>query len=158
MVIAEPGWLHAAGQAAGTILLLELGLLLFIMLALMAGLAFGAWWIRKRVVPVVAEYAPKAKQVMTTAQQGSDRVVHGVAEFYGRRQQVETSLRVLLFGNRAATRYHDEELVHAATDLTMMTPMDDSGPRDEQGQVVDGTHFLQEQINSEHPSAISNGH
>ena len=125
MVIAEVGWLHVAGQAAGTILLLELSLALFLMLAVMVGLAFGAWWVRRRVVPVVTEYAPKALQAMTIAQEGSDKVVHGVAEFYGRRQQIGTSVRVLLFGRKAARRYHDEELVQTATDLQMMTDIEE---------------------------------
>jgi hypothetical protein len=128
MVIAsEPGWLRAAGQAAGTILLLELFIALFVLLALMGGLAFGAWWVRHKVVPILQEYTPKAEQAMTVAQQGTEKVVNGVAEFYGRRQQVETSLRVLLFGNKAAERVHEDALAQAAEDLQLMSPAE-AGP------------------------------
>lgn len=132
MVIAEVGWLHAAGQAAGTILLLELGLVLILVAALMVGFAVAAWWLRKHVVPVLDEYAPKAQQAMTVAQQSSDKVVNGVAEFYGRRQQVETSIRVLLFGKAAAQRVHDEALSKAAEELEIMnlpeqTPSPENG-------------------------------
>ena len=128
MVIAsEPGWLHTAGQAAGTILLVELLGVLFIMLALTAGLAFGAWWVRRKTVPILQEYTPKAEQAMTMAQQSTDRVVFGVAEFYGRRQQVETSLRVLLFGRKAAERVREDALAQAAEDLQLMSPPE-AGP------------------------------
>lgn len=123
MVIAsEPAWLHAAGQAAGTILLLELSLALLIVAALMVGFAVAAWWLRTKVVPVVREHAPQALRAMQVAQQGSDRVVGGVAEFYGRRQQAETTLRVLLFGRQAAKRVREESRLQAAEDLQMMTP------------------------------------
>ncbi len=127
MVIAsEPGWLHAAGQAAGTILLLELGLALFIVAALMVGFAVAAWWLRTHVVPVVREHAPQALHAMQVAQQSSDRVVGGVAEFYGRRQQAETAVRVLLFGRKAAERVREESLVQAAEDLQMMAPPEEA--------------------------------
>ena len=128
MVIAsEPGWLHTAGQAAGTILLLELLVVLFVVLALTCGLAFGMWWVRRKVVPVLQEYAPRAGQAMVVAQQGSEKVVTGVAEFYGRRQQVQTSLRVLLFGRGAAERVREDALAQAAEDLQLMSPPE-AGP------------------------------
>lgn len=127
VITSEPSWLNTAGQIAGTILLLELLVVMIIMLALMVGLAVGAWWIRRKVVPVLREYAPKAGQAMAVAQQSSDRVVTGVAEFYGRRQQVETSLRVLLFGRSAAERVHEDSLAQAAEDLQLMSPPE-AGP------------------------------
>lgn len=126
-IASEPGWLHTAGQAAGTILLVELGIVLLVVLALMGGLAFGAWWTRRKVVPILQEYTPMAEQAMTVAQQGTDRVVNGVAEFYGRRQQVETSLRVLLFGRGAAERVREDALAQAAEDLQLMSPPE-AGP------------------------------
>ena len=133
MVIAsEPGWLHAAGQAAGTILLLELGLALFIILALMLVLAVSAWWVKGKVVPVLREYAPKAEKIMSTTQYGTDRVVRGIAEFYGRRQQIETGLRVLLFGKRAAEQVRENALAKATADLDMMTPTQE-GPAPDDG-------------------------
>lgn len=122
MVIAsEPGWLRAAGQAAGTILLLELGLVLIIVAALAVGFAVAAWWLRKHVSPILGQYLPKAEQAMTVAQHSSERVVQGVAEFYGRRQQIRTGVRVLLFGRQAAQRVHDTELNRVASDLQLMT-------------------------------------
>jgi hypothetical protein len=128
MVIAttEPGWLHTAAQAAGTLLLLELFVALFIILVLMAVLAAAAWWIKGKLVPVLRQYAPRAEQVMSTTLQGTDRIVQSVAEFYGRRQQIETSIRVLLFGSGAAKRVHENALVQATTDLDLMSPAPES--------------------------------
>lgn len=129
VIASEPGWLRAAGQAAGTILLLELGLVLIIVAALMVGFAFAAWWLRKHVSPILGQYAPKAEQAMTTAQKSSERVVQGVAEFYGRRQQIRTSIRVLLFGREAAQQVHDTELNQVASDLQLMSaPEETPGP------------------------------
>ena len=133
MVIAsEPGWLHAAGQAAGTILLVELGFVLLIMLAFTVGVLVVAWWLRSHIVPVLREVTPRAETAMTTARQGTDKVVRGVAEFYGRRQQVETGLRVLLFGKSAAERVEEEARIHAAADLALMSP-EMTGPSPENG-------------------------
>jgi hypothetical protein len=58
---------------------------------------------------------------MSAAQHSSERVVQGVAEFYGRRQQIRTGVRVLLFGRQAAQRVHDTELNRVASDLQLMT-------------------------------------
>lgn len=134
MVIAvtEPAWLHTAGQAAGTVLLLELFVALFIILVLMVVLAVGVTWVKSKIVPPLREYAPRAEQIMTTTQNGTDRVVHGVAEFYGRRQQIETGIRVLLFGRGAARRVHEDALVQASNDLELMTPAQE-GPGPENG-------------------------
>ena len=132
IAITEPDWMHTAGQAAGTVLLLELFVALFVILVLMAVLAFSVWWAKSKVVPVLREYAPRAAQVMTTTQHGTDRVVQGVAEFFGRRQQVETSIRVLLFGRGAAQRVRENALVQASTDLELMAPAEE-GPGPENG-------------------------
>lgn len=157
MVIAEPTWLQVAGQIAGTILLLELGLVLLVMLALTAVLAYGMWWVRQQVVPVLNEYAPKALEVMTTAQKGSDRVVNGVAEFYGRRQQFETSLRVLLFGRNAAKRVHDESLVQAAADLDLMSsPEETPGP--ENGFTPPARPAIVERTGERAANVVERGH
>jgi hypothetical protein len=121
MVIAEPGWLHTAGQIAGTLLLLELGLVLVVLAALMIVLVVGVVWLRQHVVPVLDEYAPKALEAMAVARNSSEKVVNGVAEFYGRRQQIETGLRVLLFGRQAARGVHDTSLAKASADLDLMS-------------------------------------
>lgn len=129
VIASEPGWLRAAGQAAGAILLVELGLVLIIVAALTLGIAFAMWWLRKHVSPILSEYTPKAEQAMSVAQKSSERVVQGVAEFYGRRQQIRTSIRVLLFGRAAAQRVHDTDLNHVASDLQLMSiPEETPGP------------------------------
>ena len=71
MVIAEPEWLHTAGQIAGTLLLLELGLVLVVLAALMIVLVVAAVWLRQHVVPVLDEYAPKALEAMAIARNSS---------------------------------------------------------------------------------------
>lgn len=129
VIASEPGWLRTVGQASGTILLVELGLVLIIVAALTVGIAFAMWWLRKHVSPILSEYTPKAEQAMTTAQKSSERVVQGIAEFYGRRQQIRTSIRVLLFGREAAQRVHDAELTQVASDLQLMSiPEEMPGP------------------------------
>jgi hypothetical protein len=130
MVIAsEPEWLHTLGQIAGTVLLIELGFVLLIVAALVVGFAVAAWWVHRRVVPVVSEHAPQALDAMRKAQQGTDRVASGVAEFYGRRQQVETAIRVLLFGRGAAQRVRQDSLARAQNDLQLMNPPEETpGP------------------------------
>ena len=134
MVIAStsPTWLHTLAQIASVLLLLELGLVLIIVCALMVALAIGTRWLHTHVVPILREYRPRAHEAMTVAQQGSDKVVQGVAEFYGRRQQVETSLRVLLFGRKAAERVREEAVIRTASDLQLMSP-DENAPSAENG-------------------------
>lgn len=97
----EPGWLHTLGQIAGTLLLVELGLALFVILVFAAALAFGAWWLRHQALPVLYQYSTLARQALAVATRGTDRVMRGVAEFQGRKSAVETALRVLLFGRSA---------------------------------------------------------
>lgn len=99
---ADPPWLHVIGLIAGTLLVLELLAALFIVLVLAVALAFGMWWVRRKVVPVLGEYSGKVNQVMETAGHSTDRVVQGVAEFHGRTRAVETVVKVLLFGRKGA--------------------------------------------------------
>lgn len=144
MVIAEvtpPTWLQAMGQAAGTILLLELMVALLVVLALVAVLAVSAWYSYTHVVPLMKEVVPPAQRAMALAQKSSDKVVQGVAEFYGRRQQVETGLRVLLFGREAADRYHEDALAQANADLQAMTPIEHApGPENGYTPRLDERH------------------
>jgi hypothetical protein len=134
MVIAStsPTWLHTLAQIASVLLLIELGLVLIIVCVLMIVLAIGTRWLNTHVVPVLREYGPRAHGAMTVAQQSSDKVVQGVAEFYGRRQQVETSLRVLLFGRKAAERVREDAMIQASSDLQLMAP-DENAPSAENG-------------------------
>lgn len=117
MVIAEPGWLHTLGLIAGTLLLLELVLALVIVAALMVGLAVGAHWVHVNVIPPLKEYAPRAEQAMTIAQRGTEKAVQGIAVFFGWRQRIETTVRVLLFGRGAARRVYEEAAIQASSDL-----------------------------------------
>lgn len=133
MVIASesPAWLHTLGQIAGTILVVELSIALLIVAALAVGIAYGIYWLRQRVMPILSENAPRVLNAMNVAQQGSEKVVKGVAEFYGRRQAVQTGLRVLLFGRGAAERVREESAIQVATDLQSMSADEDSiGPED----------------------------
>jgi len=115
-----PGWLDVLGKVAGVLLTLELLFVLIVLLALMAALAFAAHWVHQHVVPVLRENTPKVQRAMQVADKSTDRVVNGIAEFYGRRQAVQTGLRVFLFGKKAARRIHDDSLVQADADLQLI--------------------------------------
>jgi hypothetical protein len=130
---APPAWLDTLGKIAGVILGLELLFVLLIICGLMVGFAYAMGWVHQHVVPLVRENAPKILHAMEVTEQNTDRVVHGVAEFYGRRQAVETGLRVLLFGRKSAKRVHDEALIQAASDLQFMETDVASGPEPENG-------------------------
>jgi hypothetical protein len=130
MVIADaqsPGWLHTLGQIAGTILLVELLLVLVIVAALMVGFAVAAVWAHRHVVPVLREYTPRAQQAMSVAQTSSDKVVRGIAEFYGRRQAVETGVRVLLFGKQVVRHAHEDERIHVAEEMQRISAGEEPG-------------------------------
>jgi hypothetical protein len=117
MVIAEAPWLHTLGQIAGVILVIELSLALVVTAALMLGLAFGARWLHTHAIPPLREYLPRAQEAMSVTEQGSDTLVKGVAEFYGRRQAVETGLRVLLFGKGDVQQVREEQEIYAEETL-----------------------------------------
>lgn len=115
-----PDWLDTLGKIAGVLLTLELLLVLIVMLALMAGLAFAARWVHIHVVPVLQENTPKLHKAMAVADTSTERVVKGVAEFYGRRQAMETGLRVFLFGRKQARAVHDSATARAAADIQLI--------------------------------------
>jgi hypothetical protein len=100
MVIAEAGWLHTLGQMAGTLLLIELVLVLLVVCALMIAVAIAAWWVRSRVVPVVDQYGGEAQRLLGVAQRGTERVAQGVAEFHGRREGFQATIRAFIFGRQ----------------------------------------------------------
>lgn len=115
-----PDWLDTLGKIAGVLLTLELLVMLVVLLALMAGMAFGARWVHMHVVPVLREQRPKLQKAMEVADTNADRVVQGVAEFYGRRQAVETGLRVFLFGRKQARAVRDAATTRAAADIQLI--------------------------------------
>lgn len=104
MVIAEPTWLRTLGQMAGTLLLIELVLVLLLVCALMIAVAIAAWWLRAHVVPVVDQYGGEAQRLLGVAQRGTERVAYGVAEFHGRWEGVQTTIRAFIFGRNAVGR------------------------------------------------------
>jgi hypothetical protein len=105
MVIAvDFSGLHAWAQGLAVLLLLELCLLLLIVTALVGVLAFGAWWLRANVVPLLGEYAPKARQALDVANQGTQQVVRGVAVVYALRRAVETGVDIMLHGKEGMSR------------------------------------------------------
>lgn len=104
MVIAEPTWLHTLGQMAGTLLLIELVLVLLLVCALMIAVAIAAWWLRSHVVPIVDQYGGEAQRLLGVAQRGTERVAYGVAEFHGRWEGIQTTIRAFIFGRNAAAR------------------------------------------------------
>lgn len=118
---SSPAWLHTLAQIASVILVVELLVVLVIVCALMFGLAFGMHWLREHVLPIVRENAPRAQQALSLTQQNTDRIVRGVAEFYGRREAARTSLRVLLFGRQGAAQVHEDSQVQAAADLHLIS-------------------------------------
>jgi hypothetical protein len=124
MVIAvvEPAWLHTLGQISGVILVIELSLALIVTCAFMIALAIGARWLHIHAMPPLREYLPRAQEAMTVTQRGSDSMVNGIAEFYSRRQAVQTGLRVLLFGKRDVETFREEQEIYADETLQRIEP------------------------------------
>jgi hypothetical protein len=102
-LVNSPQWLHVLGQIAGTLLLVELLVALVIVCALMGGLAYGAWWLHRNVIPVVNDYAEQAQEVMSRAEHGGEVIVERVATFHGAQMGLLTGLRVFLFGRPQRT-------------------------------------------------------
>ena len=121
MVLAAdiPG-LHVWADVAGVILLLELGILLVVVTALIFGIAFGLYWLHKHVMPLLDLTVPRAKQALAIANQGNDRVVRGIAAVYGFNQGLDAALRALLrpfrFRQLPATEHEPAALSEAAPD------------------------------------------
>ncbi len=99
MVIAdipEPGWLQAAGEAAGVILLIELMLLILIMAALVFGLAFGLLYVHNKVVPALTRFAPALEQRLQATDRGSAKLAERVIDFHARTEAIKEGLRTLV--------------------------------------------------------------
>ncbi len=98
----EPTWLHVAGQIAGTVLLVELWLVMLIACALMVGLWLAMRWVRLHLVPVVDRYGEQARDALSVAVRGGDRIVQGVAEIHGREEAIRAAVATFLLGPRHA--------------------------------------------------------
>src|SRR5579884_3588501 len=94
----EPKWLHIAGQIAGTVLLVELWVVLLIVCALMVGLWLAMRWVRLHLVPLVDRYGEQARDALAVAIRGGDRIVQGVAELHGREEAIRAAVATFLLG------------------------------------------------------------
>jgi hypothetical protein len=97
-MVTEPSWLSNLADASAVLLLLEVCVVLLIVTALMFVLAYGARWLRLHVAPALNAATPRARQALQMANVGTERVVQGVATFYGIRQAVEAGVRALWHG------------------------------------------------------------
>jgi hypothetical protein len=97
-MVTEPTWLHVAGQIAGTVLLVELWLVMLIACALMVGLWLAMRWVRLHLVPVVDHYGEQARDALSVAVRGGDRIVQGVAEIHGREEAIRAAVATFLLG------------------------------------------------------------
>lgn len=98
VIAADISGLRAWADAMASILLIELTIVLLIVTALMFVLVLAARWLQMHVVPLLNSTVPAAKQALDATNDGTDRVVRGVAEVYGIRRAAETALQVMLFG------------------------------------------------------------
>lgn len=89
----EPEWLRTAGQIAGTLLMIELLIALLIFAAMMLGLAYSAWWLRRNVVPVIGQYSEQAQEYIAIAERGSESVANSVASLHGARAGIVAGIR-----------------------------------------------------------------
>jgi hypothetical protein len=102
MVIAdipEPGWLQAAGQAAGVILIIEFLLLILIVAALVFALALGVLYVHNKVVPTLTRFAPAVEQRLQAADRGSARLAERVIDIHARTEAVKEGFRALIRRN-----------------------------------------------------------
>jgi hypothetical protein len=97
-MVTEPTWLHVAGQIAGTVLLVELWLVMLIVCVLMVGFWLAMRWVRLHLVPVVDRYGEQARDALAVAVRGGDRIVQGVAEIHGREEAIRAALATFLLG------------------------------------------------------------
>jgi hypothetical protein len=97
----EPYWLHVAGQIAGTVLLIELMVLLLVMLAFTVVLYLGARWVRTHLVPLVDQAGDQTQKALTAASRGGDRIVQGVADIHGRQEALKAAIWTFVLGPRA---------------------------------------------------------
>lgn len=107
--------LNVWADAAASILLLELCVLLLIIAALILMLALAARWVQMHVVPLLNTTVPVAKQALEVTNQSTDRVVHGVAEVHGIRSALETAARIMVFGKDGPRRSAESQRPAAAS-------------------------------------------
>jgi hypothetical protein len=95
--IPEWGWLQAAGQAAGVVLIVELMLLLLITTALVVALALLLHYIHNKVIPLLTRFAPAIEQRLQATDRGSTRFAERVIDIHARavaiREGVKTFVR-----------------------------------------------------------------
>jgi hypothetical protein len=94
----EPSWLHVAGQIAGTVLLIELMVLLVVMAAFTVVLYLGARWVNENFVPLVDQAGDQAQRALAATARGGDRIVRGVADIHGRQEALKAALWTFVLG------------------------------------------------------------
>ena len=97
--IPEPGWLQAAGQAAGVVLVIELLLLILIVAALVLGLALGLLYVHNKVVPLLTRFAPAIEQRLQATDRGSAKFAERVIDIHARTEAVKEGLLALIRPN-----------------------------------------------------------
>jgi hypothetical protein len=99
MSIAEIGWLEAAGQAAGVVLIIELMLLILVTAVLVAGIAYALYYIHNKVVPLLTRLAPAVEQRLQATDRTSAKVAERVIDLHARTEAVKATMRTLVGRN-----------------------------------------------------------
>ncbi|HEY7833184.1 MAG TPA: hypothetical protein VIG30_06415 [Ktedonobacterales bacterium] len=128
VIAADFSGLHAWAQALAVILLLELIVLLIVVAALTLLLMLGARWLQRHVIPLLNATVPRAKQALDLTNQGTDRVVRGVAEVHGWRSGLEAGLKVLFQANNEPGVAQEPPLGGGAPGAAMPPPTSASAP------------------------------
>ena len=97
--IPEPGWLQAAGQAAGVVLIIELILMILITAALVFALALVLLYVHNKVVPLLTRYAPAIEQRLQATDRGSVRFAERVIDFHARTEALKAGVRAFIRPN-----------------------------------------------------------
>lgn len=99
MSIAEVGWLEAAGQAAGVVLIIELMLLILITAVLVAATAYALYYIHNKVIPLLTRLAPAMEQRLQATDRSSAKVAERVIDLHARTEAVKATVRTLIGRN-----------------------------------------------------------
>ncbi|HEY7123208.1 MAG TPA: hypothetical protein VH540_04610 [Ktedonobacterales bacterium] len=99
MIFAEVGWLEAAGQAAGVVLIIELMLLILLTTVLVAGTAYVLYYIHNKVIPLLTRLAPAMEQRLQATDRTSVKVAERVIDLHARTEAVKATVRTLVGRN-----------------------------------------------------------
>jgi hypothetical protein len=99
MALAEIGWLEAAGQAAGVVLIIELMLLIVLTAVLVVGIAYALYYIHNKVVPLLTRLAPAVEQRLQATDRTSTKVAERMIDLHARTEAVKATVRTLVGRN-----------------------------------------------------------